>query len=170
MTAVSCDATTPECSGAACTSRRAVLAGGALAAATLLAGCADSGSDAAGDPTTAAASSSGDGGGQDGGGEGGGGGGGTPLGATSEVPVGSAVIFADAEVVVAQPTKGEYVAFSSTCTHQGCQVSEVTDGEIICTCHGSHFSIEDGAVLAGPATAPLEAKDVSVEGDELLLV
>lgn len=174
MTSVDCETTSTECSGG-CTSRRLVLTGGALAAAGLLVGCSGSGSEASGDATTVPSSAGGDsggtGGGDGGGGDGGGseGGGGTSLGAAGEVPVGSAVIFADAQVVVAQPTKGEYVAFSSICTHQGCPVTEVADGEIVCPCHGSHFSIEDGAVLAGPATAPLEPRNVTVDGDELLL-
>jgi Rieske Fe-S protein len=128
--------------------------GGSLAAAALLAGCGSSdstASDAPGDETSGAPEA------------------GASLGPASEVPVGSAVIFADQRTVVAQPTAGEYVAFSATCTHQGCQVSEVEGAEIVCTCHGSRFSIEDGSVLSGPATEPLGSQEVLVKADQLVL-
>lgn len=87
--------------------------------------------------------------------------------ATSDVPVGGGAIFPDEKVVVTQPTKGDFKAFSATCTHKGCPVSEVTDAQIVCKCHGSHFSITDGKPVQGPATEPLGAKKVAVEGSEI---
>ena len=60
-------------------------------------------------------------------------------------------MFADKDVVVTQPTAGEFKAFSATCTHQGCKVKSVADGVIVCPCHGSKFAIADGSVAAGPA-------------------
>ena len=72
-------------------------------------------------------------------------------------------------MVVTQPTAGDFKAFSATCTHQGCKVNAVTDGTIVCPCHKSMFSIEDGAVTGGPAKRPLPAKTISVEGDSILL-
>lgn len=85
--------------------------------------------------------------------------------ATSEVPVGSGVILDD--VVVTQPSEGEFKAFSATCTHQGCKVSSV-DTAIHCVCHDSQFSITDGSVEAGPATAPLPEESISVAGDSIV--
>lgn len=90
------------------------------------------------------------------------------LGPTSDVAVGSGTIYKDENVVVTQPTKGDFKCFSATCTHQGCQVSQVTD-TINCGCHGSQFSIADGSVVAGPATAPLPEKQVTVKGGEITL-
>mgnify|MGYP003289685349 CR=1 FL=1 len=101
---------------------------------------------------------------------GGGSGGGTELGPTSEVPVGSARFFESEKVLVAQPTEGEFTAFSSVCTHQGCAVSKIDDDVMVCPCHGSEFSIEDGSVEQGPAEKPLEAREVRVDGDTLFLV
>lgn len=94
---------------------------------------------------------------------------GTLLGQTSQVPVGGGMIYKDQQVVVTQPEAGTYKAFSSTCTHQGCQVNQVTGGLIECPCHGSHYSIADGSVKAGPAPAPLPAKQISVQGDQIFL-
>jgi Rieske Fe-S protein len=94
--------------------------------------------------------------------------GGEPLIAVGEVPVGSGVIVGAAGVVVTQPSEGDFKGFSSTCTHQGCQVSTVQGDTISCACHGSAFSVEDGSVLGGPATAPLPEVAVTVDGDQVV--
>lgn len=86
---------------------------------------------------------------------------------TSDIPVGGGKIFADQQVVVTQPTAGEFKAFSAICTHQGCVVSEVADKQIECGCHFSKYSIEDGSVEGGPAPRPLPEKTVKVTGDTL---
>lgn len=96
-------------------------------------------------------------------------GGGEALGATSDVPVGGGAIFKDQEIVVTQPTAGDFLAFSAICTHQGCVVEEVADGTINCGCHGSKYSIEDGSVVGGPAPEPLPEEKVTVEGDQITL-
>jgi Rieske Fe-S protein len=83
--------------------------------------------------------------------------------------VGGGAIFADRQVVVTQPTAGQFKAFSSTCTHEGCTVSQVSDGTINCPCHGSRFSATDGSVVRGPAESPLPAKNIQVEGDSIVL-
>jgi len=85
---------------------------------------------------------------------------------TSEVPVGSGVILD--EIVVTQPTAGVFKGFSAICTHQGCTVNKVADGTIDCPCHGSKYNL-DGTVANGPAQKPLEAKALTVQGDEIIL-
>jgi len=88
---------------------------------------------------------------------------GTPV---SEVPVGGGRIFPDQQVVVTQPRAGEFKAFSTTCTHQGCAVTMIQDGHIICPCHGSQFDITSGAPTPDSvATQPLQAKQVAVSGN-----
>ncbi|WP_270889419.1 Rieske (2Fe-2S) protein [Pedococcus sp. 5OH_020] len=83
----------------------------------------------------------------------------------TSIPVGGGKVFADAKVVVTQPTSGDFKAFSAVCTHQACVVSDVAGGTINCACHGSKYDITTGAVKNGPATAPLPEKKVSVSGD-----
>ena len=96
--------------------------------------------------------------------------GGTPLTATADVPVGGGVINTTEQIVVTQPTAGEFRAFGSTCTHQGCQVARVEDGLILCPCHGSRYSVEDGSVQTGPATEPLPEVAIVVEGNQVLQI
>lgn len=93
---------------------------------------------------------------------------GETLGPSKDVPVGGGTIYADQKVVVTQPTEGDFKAFSSICTHQGCPVSNVDGGTINCTCHGSKFSITDGSVVNGPATSGLSAVAVSVKGGSVV--
>jgi len=90
------------------------------------------------------------------------------LAAVSAVPTGGGVVIGKAGVVVTKADDGTIHAFSSTCTHQGCTVSSVTGGAIICPCHGSRFDAGTGAVLQGPATRPLPTVPVTVEGDQIV--
>ena len=94
---------------------------------------------------------------------------GTELAKTSEIPVGGGKIFKAEKVVVTQPKKGEFKAFSDICTHQGCQVTSVSDGTINCPCHGSKFNITDGSVANPPANKPLPEKQIKVSGDSIQL-
>lgn len=91
------------------------------------------------------------------------------LTAVGDVPVGGGVVLAARNLVVTQPTAGQFKAFSAVCTHQGCTVNEVAGGTISCPCHGSRFAVADGAPTAGPATAPLPETAVAVRGDAVVL-
>ncbi|AZS88550.1 Rieske (2Fe-2S) protein [Streptomyces griseoviridis] len=94
---------------------------------------------------------------------------GASLGRTTDIPEGGGKIFKDEGVVVTQPTAGTFKAFSAKCTHQGCAVTSVADGVIVCPCHKSHFSVEDGSVKQGPATQALPAAEIKVSGDSITL-
>lgn len=94
---------------------------------------------------------------------------GTLLGDVSQIPVGGGKVFMGQKVVVTQPVKGEFKAFSAICTHVGCIVDKVANGEIFCPCHGSIFKTTNGGVVAGPASGPLPAKQISVTGGKITL-
>jgi nitrite reductase/ring-hydroxylating ferredoxin subunit len=76
---------------------------------------------------------------------------------SSKVPVGGGIkVEASVGVLmVVQPTRGNFAAYSAICTHAGCEVSRATAQAIICTCHDSRFSTSDGQVISGPAGRPL---------------
>ncbi|WP_028815146.1 Rieske (2Fe-2S) protein [Streptomyces flavidovirens] len=148
--------------------RTVVAAVGAAGVAAALTACGGSDSDS---PSgTAAEKPAGGTGGTGGAGEtGSGGDAGAVLAKTADIPEGGGKVFADKGLVVTQPTAGQFKAFSSKCTHQGCAVKDVTNGMINCPCHGSMFDATDGSVKAGPAKTPLPASAIKVEGDSITL-
>lgn len=94
---------------------------------------------------------------------------GEQLVSVSDVPVEGGVVIDEPPVVVVQPSEGDIKAFSAVCPHQGCLMSSVEANEIFCPCHGSLFSAEDGAVLAGPANSGLPPVTVRVQDDAVFL-
>lgn len=75
----------------------------------------------------------------------------------TDVPVGGGILVdAGDGVIVTQPTAGQFKAFSAVCPHEGCTVSEIRNGDMICPCHGSRFRISDGVVTRGPARQGLD--------------
>ncbi|MEY9860373.1 Rieske Fe-S protein [Catenulispora sp. GAS73] len=89
---------------------------------------------------------------------------GTVVVPSSSVPVGGGYIDKSNNVVVTQPQAGVFKAFTAVCTHQGCTVGGVTNNRIVCPCHGSVFSAQDGSVINGPAASPLAAMTAKVNG------
>lgn len=136
--------------------RRTVVAGvGAAGVAAVLTACGSSKDSAGSNTVEPAKGATGDGG--------------NVLAKTADIPEGGGKIFADQGVVVTQPKAGEFKAFSSKCTHRGCAVTSVSDGTINCPCHGSKFDAATGDVSGGPATEPLPAATIKVEGDSIML-
>jgi Rieske Fe-S protein len=68
-------------------------------------------------------------------------------------------VCASANILVAQPTAGNYIALAGSCTHACCTGNNLSFGTgnttIQCGCHGSIFNL-DGSVAHGPATQPLQ--------------
>ncbi len=91
------------------------------------------------------------------------------LASISQIPVGGGVIVPEPPIVITQPVAGTFKAFTAICPHQGCLVSEVAENEIVCPCHGSLFSAEDGAVVQGPAEEGLTPASILVQGDSIVL-
>ncbi|HEU5332455.1 MAG TPA: Rieske (2Fe-2S) protein [Actinocrinis sp.] len=154
-----------ETGGAA--TRRALLrtAGAGAAVATVAvtaAACGSSSNGTVGNPASANAAG---GGASDSAGSGSGSG--TVLAKTSQIPVDGGMVISSAQIVVTQPSAGVFKAFTAVCTHQGCTVSNVSDNQIQCPCHGSVFSAKDGSVIQGPASAPLAAKTITVANGQI---
>lgn len=94
---------------------------------------------------------------------------GSNVATTAQVPVNGGYVNKDAAIVVTQPTAGEYKAFTAVCTHAQCIVGSVSNNVIQCPCHGSQYNAATGAVIQGPAPAPLAAKSVKVDGTNIVL-
>jgi nitrite reductase/ring-hydroxylating ferredoxin subunit len=60
-----------------------------------------------------------------------------------------------------------YVTFETWCPHAECPLGDGwLEGEAIrCACHGSLFSLVNGAVLEGPAVDPIDIVVASVTAD-----
>ncbi|MDQ0682853.1 Rieske Fe-S protein [Streptomyces achromogenes] len=132
--------------------RRTVLLATGGAAAALTVGCSEYGDDSSSSSKKSPNASAGQ-----------------ELTKTSDIPVGGGKIFADEKVVVTQPTKDDFKAFSAVCTHQGCTVATIADGLIHCPCHQSEFRIADGSVARGPAPKPLPPEQITVAGGAIRL-
>ena len=84
---------------------------------------------------------------------------GTAIGSASQVPVKGAASFTLTNGnpgIVVQAVAGQFEAYDATCTHAGCPVSYyASNNMLVCPCHGSMFSVDNGDVLGGPAPTPL---------------
>jgi nitrite reductase/ring-hydroxylating ferredoxin subunit len=71
------------------------------------------------------------------------------------------VVVGDTPVLLVRTAARTY-AIHDRCSHRGCSLAEgeVSGHEVVCSCHGSRFDLEDGALLGGPATAPQPAYEV----------
>lgn len=129
-------------------SRRIVFHGlGALGVAVALAGCAGGGDDDSGADEVES---------------------GAELTTTDQVPVGGGIVLTDQQVVVTQPTEGEFRAYTAVCTHQQLLVTSVEDGTIVCSNHGSEYDAATGEVTQGPASAALATVAITRDGDKIL--
>ena len=133
------------------TTRRTVLCGAALAALGLTAAACGGSDGGSGDSSSSAIPDKP-----------------VELGAAGDVPVGGAKLYHEQKLLVAQPKKGEYKAFSAVCTHQGGILDRIEKGEAICPLHKSHFAVDTGKPEKGPATAPLPSVPVRSEAGKLI--
>jgi len=126
--------TTETDSSARVFSRRATLITGAVTSGALLASCAEGDSNVTAPEGT------------------------VEVGSASAVGVGKAarLTHGSTTVIVSQPSAGEYKAFSTVCTHQGCQVQVQDSNRIVCLVHG-------------PAESPLASYPVQEKGGKLFV-
>jgi len=64
----------------------------------------------------------------------------------------------------------ELKIYSSKCTHLGCRINTVRDGEAVCSCHGSMFNA-GGQPVQGPASKPLTELKYTIDkpGGEIIV-
>lgn len=94
---------------------------------------------------------------------------GKALAKLSDIKVGEAISARGpdgGDIIITRPTDNTVAAYSAICTHEGCTVSP-SASSLDCPCHGSVFDFK-GAVVRGPARAPLEPVKVSLSGDDVV--
>lgn len=97
------------------------------------------------------------------------------VGATADVPEGEARQFTvnGAPIAVANVGEGVFLAVGDVCSHAQAFLSEgevdVDDETIECPRHGSTFDLRTGRPRSLPATAPVPAFAVKIEGHAILI-
>jgi Rieske Fe-S protein len=82
---------------------------------------------------------------------------------------GRLVPFGAEPALVVRLPGGELRAFSGVCTHLSCTVQYRQDLQHIwCACHNGHYDL-NGRNVSGPPPRPLQAYDVKVRGDEIVI-
>lgn len=66
---------------------------------------------------------------------------------------------------------GSYYALDDTCSHEEASLAEgwIEGCEVECPLHATRFSLRTGEPLSLPATRPVRAHAVTVEGDDVFL-
>ena len=97
---------------------------------------------------------------------------GTKIVALSAFPIGSVMQYTapDGSPAFLFRSKVGVFAYSALCTHQGCNVGYNASRKTLnCPCHNSIFDpANGGAVLGGPAPAPLAKYSVAIIGDAIV--
>lgn len=85
-------------------------------------------------------------------------------------PNGSKIVrFGTRPALLLMTADGEYRALSAVCTHLSCTVQYRNDlHEIWCACHNGLYDL-NGRNISGPPPRPLEAYQVHVRGDEIVI-
>ncbi len=77
--------------------------------------------------------------------------------------------FGSRPALLIRTADGDYRAMSATCTHLNCTVQYRDDlREVWCACHNGFYDL-NGRNIAGPPPRPLQAYDVHVRGDEIIV-
>jgi cytochrome b6-f complex iron-sulfur subunit len=85
-------------------------------------------------------------------------------------PNGSKIFrFGTRPALLLMTAEGKYRALSAVCTHLSCTVQYRSDlHEIWCACHNGLYDL-NGRNISGPPPRPLEAFQVHVRGDEIVV-
>jgi Rieske Fe-S protein len=85
-------------------------------------------------------------------------------------PNGSKIFrFGTRPAMLVMTAEGEYRALSAVCTHLSCTVQYRNDlHQIWCACHNGLYDL-NGRNISGPPPRPLEAFQIHVRGDEIVV-
>jgi len=86
--------------------------------------------------------------------------------------VGGIMMFTQApgkKILVQRTSDTTLLSLSAICTHAGCTVNFNGEDKLNCPCHGSSFAAASGAVLNGPAGAPLRSFPTVIAGDDVTI-
>ena len=86
---------------------------------------------------------------------------GQPIANAANIPPGQALTYNDptlGPIILLHLDNGQFVAYSSICTHAGCLVQfDPTLKDLVCPCHGAVYDpYHNAQVLSGPAPYPLQ--------------
>ncbi|TVR34223.1 MAG: ubiquinol-cytochrome c reductase iron-sulfur subunit [Balneolaceae bacterium] len=94
------------------------------------------------------------------------------LDSTAGAPLNSSggwLLIRDAQVLAVNVDGTVIRAFTSVCTHQGCDTSwQFSNSLFTCSCHGSQFNTS-GGVVRGPAAQDLEEFNVSKDNSNVTI-
>ena len=78
----------------------------------------------------------------------------------------------DGEPVVVCKIEGELHAIGGVCPHAmgPLEDGQLVDGQIECPWHASRFDLKSGAATRGPATEATPRYDVSVDGEDIVVM
>ncbi len=97
-----------------------------------------------------------------------------PVAKIDEIPDGGMRQFvAHGEPIGLYRVGNDVFAIHDMCTHEETFLTdgefEIEDMEVECPLHGSRFDVRDGAVRILPATKPVRAYEVKIEGEVVLV-
>ncbi len=74
----------------------------------------------------------------------------------------------DADVILLR-SGGRLHAYGEHCPHLGAPLSDgwLSNGSIVCPCHGARFELSTGSTVKGPATSPLTCFETCVRGGRI---
>lgn len=94
------------------------------------------------------------------------------IGTSGDFPPGSKKkVQVNGEDVLVANLSGKIYAIADTCTHRGCSLSEgeIDGTAVICPCHGGHFDLTTGKVIAPPPKRDESSYEVQLQGSDVFL-